>query len=70
MCGSGYPTYPNFLPPTLNFFYPNSEVGRELQNKLNLPTSEFGEKIHIKMAIRNGNLNFYAFSLWFWKEED
>ena len=20
MCGSGYPTYPKFLPPTLNFF--------------------------------------------------
>ena len=20
MCGSGHPTYPNFLPPTLNFF--------------------------------------------------
>ena len=20
MCGSGYMTYPNFLPPTLNFF--------------------------------------------------
>ena len=22
MFGSGYPTYPNFLPPTLNFFSP------------------------------------------------
>ena len=29
MCGSGYPTYPKFLLPTLNFFSPNTEVGRE-----------------------------------------
>ena len=29
MCGSGYLTYPKFLPPTINFFSPNSEVGRE-----------------------------------------
>ena len=29
MCGSGYPNYPKFLPPTLNVFSPNSEVGRE-----------------------------------------
>ena len=27
MCGSGYPTYPKYLP--LTFFSPNSEVGRE-----------------------------------------
>ena len=26
MYGSGYPTYPNFLPPTLNFFSPNSQI--------------------------------------------
>ena len=26
MCGSGYPTYPKILPPTLNFFSPNFEV--------------------------------------------
>ena len=29
MCGSVYPTYLKFLPPRLNFFSPNSEVGRE-----------------------------------------
>ena len=39
MCGSGYPTYPEFLSPTLDFFLQilkleensrkNSEVGRE-----------------------------------------
>ena len=28
MCGSGYPTYPKFLPSTLKNS-PNSEVGRE-----------------------------------------
>ena len=49
MCGSGYPTYPNFLPPNLNFLSPNSEVGREKWDKIilfcySLPTSEFGEK--------------------------
>ena len=54
MCGSGYPTYPYFLPPTLNFFYPNSEVGRELQNKLNLPTSEFWRK----NTYQNGHLKW------------
>ena len=44
--------------PTLNFypypklFSPNSDLG------YSLPTSEFTEKIHIKMTIRNWNLNF------------
>ena len=29
MCGSGYSTYPKFLPPYLKLFSQNSEVGRE-----------------------------------------
>ena len=28
-CGSGYPTVPNFLPPTLNFFSPNFYVEKK-----------------------------------------
>ena len=49
LCGSGYPTNPTFLPPTLNFCSPNSEVGILLC--YSLQTLEFGEKIHIKMTI-------------------
>ena len=44
MCGTGYQTYPKFLPPTQNFFSPNSEVGREWQFCYSLHTSKFGEK--------------------------
>ena len=45
MCGSGY--YAKFLPPSLIFFLQILKLERE--------------KIHIKMTIWNGNLNFYAF---------
>ena len=52
MCGSDYLTDPNFLPPTLNFFSPNSDVGIEYQNN-----------IRIKMTILNRYLNFYIHSV-------
>ena len=47
------------------YFSPNSEVGREKQNKIilfcySLPTSEFGEKSlrkGVKIYGRSGNLN-------------
>ena len=60
MCGSGYLTYPKFLPPTLYFFSPNSEVGREQQNKIilfchSIPTSEFEGK---KNTYQNDNLKW------------
>ena len=52
MRDSGYSTYPEFFTLSPKLFSPNSEVGREKQNKIilfcySLPTLEFGEKIHI-----------------------
>ena len=51
------PDLPLIITPNPKLFSPNSEFGREKQNKIilfcySLPTSEFGEKIHIKMTIK------------------
>ena len=68
LCGYVYLTYPKFLPLTLNFSLQILKLEEKWQNKIilfwySLPASEFGEKIHIKMTIWNGNLNFYAIGL-------
>ena len=47
MCGSGYPTYPKLLPPTLNFLLTIMKLEKNSRLILfcySLPTSEFGEK--------------------------
>ena len=43
MCGSGYLTYPKFLPPTLNFFL---QILKIILFCYCLPTSEFDKKIY------------------------
>ena len=57
MCSSGYTPYLKILPLTRNDF-------------ILLFSSSFiiWRKIHIKMTIRNGNLNLYAFILWYWSK--
>ena len=58
MCGSGYPTNPKFLPPTLNFFFPpNSEVGKKIAEQDNfvlLFSSNF--RIWKKNTYQNNHL--------------
>ena len=50
-CGSGYPTVPIFLTPTLNIFSPNFEAEKQYHKRM------------YQNAHLNEKLSFYAFIL-------
>ena len=66
MCGSGYPTYPKFLPPTLNFFLQILKLKENSRTKLFCSAILFHlqnleKKIHSKITIWNGLKQGYIF---------